>query len=53
MEKKYTDKTSVSCPGSKEEPTHPKIYLKIDASSNTIVCPYCGLIFEYVNTSLK
>ncbi len=44
-----TTNTSVSCSGKEIPFDHPTIYLKIDKTKNSILCPYCNK--EFVLTS--
>lgn len=40
-----TNSASVSCLGKVPPFDHPKIYLEIDPTIGSIICPYCGKHF--------
>ncbi len=39
--------TSISCYGNEAPLDHPKVYLKINGKTASVVCPYCRKKFVY------
>ena len=38
--------TTVACDGTKDAGGHPRVFLKLDADSHEIECPYCSAKFK-------
>lgn len=53
MEIIETISTSVSCLGKEPPFDHPRIYLEIDSTKGSIVCPYCSKTFVLVSNEDK
>ena len=37
---------TVACDGTADSGGHPRVYLKIDAASREVECPYCSRVFK-------
>lgn len=38
--------TTVVCDGTADEGGHPRIFLKLDAATHEVMCPYCSRTFK-------
>ncbi|MDR0296464.1 MAG: zinc-finger domain-containing protein [Rickettsia sp.] len=43
-----TISTSVSCSGKESPYDHPRVYLEIDSTKGSIMCPYCSKKFVLI-----
>lgn len=44
-----TISATVSCSGKESPFDHPRIYLQIDPSKGSVICPYCSKKFILIN----